>query len=155
MHTHSCGCGLWVWFSTGVLSPYRKQGVGALLMNSLLSHVTRLPSCRAIYLHVQASNSSAQRFYNQYVCVCVCGMIQLLYLLCHRLGFREFCIIQDYYLIHKNREDAFLYSCYTNGGVAFPRTCRGYLWRHWEGVHHCINSTCNFLSNCLGQVMKS
>lgn len=53
--------------STGVLSQHRKQGHGSLLINSLLQHVSSLPSCSAVYLHVQASNSSAQRFYNQLV----------------------------------------------------------------------------------------
>lgn len=50
---------------TGVLSQHRKQGYGSLLVNSLLTHVSTLPACLAVYLHVQASNSSAQHFYNQ------------------------------------------------------------------------------------------
>ena len=53
-------------YCAGVLSPHRKQGLGSLLMNTLLAHVSTLPSCRAVYLHVQASNHSAQKFYNKY-----------------------------------------------------------------------------------------
>lgn len=61
----SCNCMIYMHVTLGVLSQHRKQGLGSLLVNSLLAHVSSIPSCQAVYLHVQASNSSAQRFYNQ------------------------------------------------------------------------------------------
>ena len=73
MHVHCSSLQLLLSQLTGVLSQHRKQGHGTVLINSLLRHVSDLPSCQAIYLHVQASNSAAQYFYNQYVSSLFCG----------------------------------------------------------------------------------
>lgn len=54
------------------LAPYRNRGIGATLLNSLLSyyetHKTDTPfaSVDEIMLHVQTSNDDAIRFYEQF-----------------------------------------------------------------------------------------
>lgn len=54
------------------LAPYRNRGIGATLLNSLLSYYeshktdTAFASVDEIMLHVQTSNDDAIRFYEQF-----------------------------------------------------------------------------------------
>ena len=137
----------------GVLSQHRKQGYGSLLVNSLLSHVSGLPSCLAVYLHVQASNVSAQQFYNQLVTVFSCGYIVVIVYLC-RVGFREFMAVPNYYCIDGRPEDAFLYCCFTNGGVVFPNTVRAYAFRYYEDTVSCLMQSCTAITFLFKRILN-
>lgn len=136
----------------GVLSQHRKQGYGSLLVNSLLSHVSSLPSCLAVYLHVQASNVSAQQFYNQLVVYLCVNTIVIIHIC--RVGFREFTEVPDYYCIDGRPEDAFLYCCFTNGGVVFPNTVRAYAFRYYEDSVSCLMQTCTTVSLLFKRILN-
>ena len=45
--------------STGIMSHYRRAGLGTMLVTSLLEHVARFPSTKVVYLHVLADNGPA------------------------------------------------------------------------------------------------
>eukprot|EP00731_Ephydatia_muelleri_P003856 Em0002g32a len=45
--------------SLGVCAGYRQRGVASFLMQSLMHHVSRIPTCDVIYLHVLSTNLSA------------------------------------------------------------------------------------------------
>lgn len=80
--------------------------------------------------------------------------IEALLLHC-RVGFREFTTIPNYYVIHGKTEDAFLYCCYTNGGVAFPHTFRGYLYRYCEETRYCLAHSCNNITKIVRKLQLS
>lgn len=46
-------------YSTGIMSHYRRTGLGTMLVTSLLEHVTHFPSTKVVYLHVLADNGPA------------------------------------------------------------------------------------------------
>ena len=47
----------------GVLSPYRRLGIGALLLRQTLEACDKAPDCQEVYLHVQVGNAAALDFY--------------------------------------------------------------------------------------------
>ena len=47
----------------GVLEPYRKHGIGIQLFEELMNSAKKDPELKKIYLHVQISNETALRFY--------------------------------------------------------------------------------------------
>lgn len=53
--------------SLGVIKAYRRNGIASLLLDNLVSHLTSTESqnCKAIFLHVLSSNSSAISFYER------------------------------------------------------------------------------------------
>ncbi|XP_075253167.1 uncharacterized protein LOC142344934 [Convolutriloba macropyga] len=85
--------------SLGVLDEYRENGIGSLLMDSLITEVKgKDKSCiKAVYLHVLCSNIRAIQFYER----------------------RDFVLhkrISGYYNINNKIEDGFCYVRYINGG---------------------------------------
>ncbi|KAJ1965668.1 N-acetyltransferase 5 [Dipsacomyces acuminosporus] len=62
----------------GVLAPYRRLGVGRVLLDSVVRFAVQDPSVVRIVLHVQVDNDDALRFY-------------------HRNGFRTVRIVENYY----------------------------------------------------------
>jgi len=50
----------------GTLAPYRKYGVGTLLLNHVFSLCKKDPQIRGISLHVQVNNESAMNFYKSF-----------------------------------------------------------------------------------------
>jgi len=50
----------------GVLSPYRKLGIGSALLNFVFKVCKDRPAIEAIYLHVQTSNEEAILFYKKF-----------------------------------------------------------------------------------------
>ena len=84
----------------GVVSKYRRKGIATILIDKLIDNVQSNPmleDCRAIYLHVLTTNTSAIRFYRR------------LNFVCHKL-------LSDYYLINNCTCDGYLYVLYLNGG---------------------------------------
>ncbi|KNE61357.1 hypothetical protein AMAG_06186 [Allomyces macrogynus ATCC 38327] len=79
----------------GVMSVYRRLGIGSLLIEYVLRNARMDPACTGIRLHVQTSNEEAQRFY-------------------HRLGFDTITVVRNYYF-RLTPPDAFLLE------LTFPR----------------------------------
>ncbi|ORY96890.1 acyl-CoA N-acyltransferase [Syncephalastrum racemosum] len=62
----------------GVLAPYRRMGLGRLLLASIIQTARKQAGVRLVYLHVQTTNEAALHFYlNQ--------------------GFRIYSTAKDYY----------------------------------------------------------
>ncbi|XP_063791059.1 N-alpha-acetyltransferase 60 [Pseudophryne corroboree] len=95
--------------SLGVVKEFRKQGIGSLLLESLKSHIssTAQDLCKALYLHVLTTNSSAIRFYEN-------------------RHFYQHHYLPYYYSIRGVLQDAYTYVLYLNGGHP-PWTVMDYL----------------------------
>jgi len=85
--------------SLGVLRPFRCQGVGSLLLDNLLNHLTSKEhhTCKAVFLHVLCTNSRAIRFYE-----------------CR--NFAKHSLLPLYYSIQGKLKDGYSYVLYLNGG---------------------------------------
>ncbi|XP_067673739.1 N-alpha-acetyltransferase 60-like [Haliotis asinina] len=85
--------------SLGVVGDFRRNGIASLLLDSLLSFLTSKEGydCKAVYLHVLATNSVALRFYE------------------HR-NFKPHSFLPYYYSIQGKPRDGFSYVLYVNGG---------------------------------------
>ncbi|KAK7113560.1 N-alpha-acetyltransferase 60-like [Littorina saxatilis] len=85
--------------SLGVVGDFRRNGIASLLLDSLLSYLTSKESvgCKAIYLHVLATNTVAIRFYE-------------------RRNFRPHSFLPFYYSIQGKPRDGYSYVLYVNGG---------------------------------------
>ena len=71
-----------------------------LLLNSLVDHLTKNPdgnSCKAVYLHVLTSNTTAIQFYE-------------------RRNFSLHSYLPFYYSVHDVAKDGYSYVLYINGG---------------------------------------
>ncbi|KAL0992557.1 hypothetical protein UPYG_G00094910 [Umbra pygmaea] len=85
--------------SLGVVKEFRKHGIGSLLLDSLKEHIstTAQDHCKAIYLHVLTTNTTAITFY-------------------HNRDFRQHHYLPYYYSIRGVLKDGFTYVLYINGG---------------------------------------
>jgi len=85
--------------SLGVSCNFRCQGVGSLLLDNLLSHLTSKDhhTCKAVFLHVLCTNSRAIRFYE-------------------KRHFSRHSFLPLYYAIQGKLKDGFSYVLYLNGG---------------------------------------
>lgn len=85
--------------SLGVVVDYRKHGIASLLLDSLISYLTAKDryNCKAIYLHVLATNCVAIKFYE-------------------RRRFKVHSFLPYYYSIQGKPRDGYLYVLYINGG---------------------------------------
>ncbi|KAL5506853.1 hypothetical protein EMCRGX_G008603 [Ephydatia muelleri] len=97
--------------SLGVCAGYRQRGVASFLMQSLMHHVSRIPTCDVIYLHVLSTNLSAIKLYK-------------------KLGYQELMTIPGYYHIQGRPADGYLYVYYLNNGRPFKGSCSSYLRRY-------------------------
>jgi N-alpha-acetyltransferase 50 len=50
----------------GVLAPYRRLGIGSMLLRHILNESIQESTIRDIYLHVQINNNEALRFYEKF-----------------------------------------------------------------------------------------
>lgn len=97
----------------GVVQEYRRNGIATLLLNSLVDHLTNNPEvndCKAIYLHVLTSNTTAIQFYE-------------------RRNFSLHSYLPLYYSVHGVAKDGYSYVLYINGGHP-PWTVLDYI-KHW------------------------
>lgn len=97
----------------GVVEEYRRNGIATLLLNSLVDHLTKNPdgnSCKAVYLHVLTSNTTAIQFYE-------------------RRNFSLHSYLPLYYSVHDVAKDGYSYVLYINGGHP-PWTILDY-FKHW------------------------
>lgn len=101
--------------SLGVVQNYRRNGIASLLLENLISYLTAADEswCKAIYLHVLTSNSSAIRFYE-------------------RRSFQMHSYLPYYYSIQGKHKDGYLYVLYLNGGHP-PWTVLDYI-KHGMGA---------------------
>jgi len=85
--------------SLGVVTDYRRNGIASLLLDNLISHLSTAESsqCKAVYLHVLTSNTTAIRFYE-------------------RRNFKLHTYLRFYYFINGTAKDGFSYVLYLNGG---------------------------------------
>ncbi|XP_055506957.1 N-alpha-acetyltransferase 60 isoform X1 [Leucoraja erinacea] len=85
--------------SLGVIKEFRKHGIGSLLLESLKDHIstTAQDHCKAIYLHVLTTNSTAIHFYEN-------------------RDFKQHHYLPYYYSIRGVLKDGFTYILYINGG---------------------------------------
>eukprot|EP00118_Oscarella_pearsei_P006836 m.31807 g.31807 ORF g.31807 m.31807 type:complete len:259 (+) comp31551_c0_seq2:259-1035(+) len=102
--------------SFGVFEEFRKTGVGSLLLDQTLDHLKNQrylrQNCKAVYLHVLASNFNAQKFYE-------------------RRGFKRHCFLSEYYTLRTESGDGYSYVKYINGGEA-PWSLRDYASVCWR-----------------------
>lgn len=97
----------------------RRNGIATLLLDSLLSHLSCPPQgapsgscpCKAVYLHVLASNTCALQFYE-------------------RRKFRPHAFLPLYYSVRGSPRDGYSYVLYLNGGHP-PWTILDYV-KHWS-----------------------
>lgn len=85
--------------SLGVHKKHRRNGIGSLLLDALLRHLTTSDRTRvkAIFLHVLTTNQAAILFYES-------------------RNFRMHSFLPYYYSIRGNCKDGFTYVSYINGG---------------------------------------
>jgi len=86
--------------SLGVDSCFRRNGIGSLLLESLISYLTNSEhnhNCKAIYLHVLHTNITALHFYEKH-------------------NFRQHAFLPYYYSINGSPQDGYSYVLYINGG---------------------------------------
>uniref|UniRef100_A0A182RX08 N-alpha-acetyltransferase 60 n=1 Tax=Anopheles funestus TaxID=62324 RepID=A0A182RX08_ANOFN len=85
--------------SLGVHRKYRQNGIGSLLLDSLINHLTTAErhKVKAIFLHVLTTNRTAILFYE-------------------RRGFVLHSFLPYYYSIRGKCKDGFTYVSYINGG---------------------------------------
>lgn len=85
--------------SLGVVKEYRRHGIASLLLDSLLSYLTsgEQSDCKAVYLHVLTTNTTAIHFYE-------------------RRNFHVHCCLPYYYSISGCPHDGYSYVLYINGG---------------------------------------
>ncbi|XP_077490412.1 N-alpha-acetyltransferase 60 [Amblyomma americanum] len=103
----------------GVVRECRRNGIATLLLDSLLSHLSQQPqpavggggACKAVYLHVLASNTCAIQFYE-------------------RRRFRPHAFLPLYYSVRGTPRDGYSYVLYINGGHP-PWTLMDYV-KHWS-----------------------
>lgn len=100
----------------GVVRECRRNGIATLLLDSLLSHLSSSSqgsssACKAVYLHVLASNTCAIQFYE-------------------RRRFRPHAFLPLYYSVRGAPRDGYSYVLYLNGGHP-PWTFLDYL-KHWS-----------------------
>jgi len=83
----------------GVVKEYRRKGIASFLLNAFLSRVNSLEFhyCKAVYLHVLASNANAVLFYE-------------------RNSFKRHKHLPLYYAINGSRMDGYCYVLYVNNG---------------------------------------
>jgi len=85
--------------SLGVSCQFRCLGVGSILLNNLISHLTSKDhlTCKAVFLHVLSSNETAIHFYE-------------------KRHFIKHSFLPLYYSIQGKLRDGFSYVLYLNGG---------------------------------------
>lgn len=86
--------------SLGVHSKFRRKGIGSLLLDTFVRHITaadRLRPVKALYLHVLTTNQPAIVFYE-------------------KQKFKYHSFLPYYYSIRGRSRDAFLYVKYFSGG---------------------------------------
>lgn len=99
----------------GVSEEYRCRGVGSALMTSLVNFTNHQTVCKVIYLHVEADNSTAIRFYQ-------------------RRGFSYHCTDRGYYTMPEDEKpsDGHVYLQYINNGRPYKPSvenwCRRNVW---------------------------
>ncbi|GIY89308.1 n-alpha-acetyltransferase 60 [Caerostris darwini] len=103
----------------GVVEDFRRNGIATLLLNSLVDHLTKNPdgnSCKAVYLHVLTSNTTAIQFYEQ-------------------RNFTLHSFLPLYYSVHGVAKDGYSYVLYINGGHP-PWTFVDYLKQWGQFISH-------------------
>lgn len=101
----------------GVVRECRRNGIATLLLDSLLAHLSQQQpqpgcgACKAVYLHVLASNTCAIQFYE-------------------RRRFRPHAFLPLYYSVRGTPRDGYSYVLYINGGHP-PWTLLDYI-KHWS-----------------------
>lgn len=113
--------------SLGVHRKHRRNGIGSLLLESLVNHLTTAErhSVKAIFLHVLTTNQPAILFYEK----------------------RRFCLhsfLPYYYNIRGKGKDGFTYVLYINGGHP-PWTLLDHL-KHWGSMIRRAGGICSWLS---------
>ncbi|XP_022084917.1 N-alpha-acetyltransferase 60-like [Acanthaster planci] len=95
--------------SLGVVKEYRRRGIATALLDRLLSYLTtsERSNCKAVYLHVLATNTTAIKFYEKH-------------------NFRKHEYLPYYYAIRGQPKDGLSYVLYINGGQA-PWTLMDYM----------------------------
>lgn len=108
--------------SLGVHKNHRRNGIGSLLLDSLINHLTTIERARvkAIFLHVLTTNQPAILFYEKrrYIddrCSMFVLPFKINYFLSH-LRFRMNNFLPYYYSIKGICRDGFTYVLYINGG---------------------------------------
>jgi ribosomal protein S18 acetylase RimI-like enzyme len=84
----------------GAADDYRNIGLSTFLVHQCMEQVQAEPSCGTLYLHVLDTNVEAIRFYE-------------------KLGFYRVKIIPNYYSIHGQLRNCFLYAKYFHGACVF------------------------------------
>ena len=122
---------------TGVLSRWRRQGLGSHLMDHLIDYVNKQTNCKVIYLHVEVENQSAISFYTY-------------------KDFVQFCRVPGYYTINGEPVDGFLYIKCCNGSQQynghFVSWCRRYVMD--SSVCHCLSDLMQDVGNTMKAVWK-
>ncbi|XP_077173224.1 N-alpha-acetyltransferase 60 isoform X2 [Paroedura picta] len=104
--------------SLGVVKEFRKHGIGSLLLESLKDHIstTAQDHCKAVYLHVLTTNTTAITFYEN-------------------RDFKQHHYLPYYYSIRGVLKDGFTYVLYINGGHP-PWTILDYLQHLGSALAH-------------------
>ncbi|XP_037043515.1 N-alpha-acetyltransferase 60 [Bradysia coprophila] len=114
--------------SLGVHKKFRRNGIGSLLLDSLLSHLTTAErsKVKAIFLHVLTTNQPAILFYE-------------------KRRFRMHSFLPYYYCIRGNCKDGFTYVLYINGGHA-PYSLLDHL-KNWCSLLRRTGGVCTWIGN--------
>lgn len=107
--------------SLGVHRKHRRNGIGSLLLDSLINHLTTIErhSVKAIFLHVLTTNEPAILFYEKrrlssiYIYYYVISFWFFYFI--NRFNFHSF-LPYYYHIRGKGQRDGFTYVTYINGG---------------------------------------
>ena len=94
-------------------------------MQSLLQYVHTQTTCKVVYLHVEAVNETAIKFYKN-------------------RGFTCFCTHKGYYSIEQSPGDGLVYLQYANDGKPYKPSIENW-WRRMNPFSQCLEGPLNFI----------
>uniref|UniRef100_A0A0K8TKZ5 N-alpha-acetyltransferase 60 n=1 Tax=Tabanus bromius TaxID=304241 RepID=A0A0K8TKZ5_TABBR len=121
--------------SLGVHKKHRRNGIGSLLLESLVNHLTTAEkySVKAIFLHVLTTNQPAILFYEK-----------------RRFYLHSF--LPYYYNIRGKGKDGFTYVSYINGGHP-PWTLLDYV-KHWISSFRKASGLCSWFGTRVRRIFR-
>lgn len=104
--------------SLGVHRKHRRNGIGSLLLDSLINHLTTAErtSVKAIFLHVLSTNQAAILFYEKRRYVFFLFFLLFSFKINRIFRFHLHSFLPYYYNIRGKGKDGFTYVTYINGG---------------------------------------
>lgn len=156
-------CDIGYILSLGVHKKYRRNGIGSLLLDALINHLTtsEKSKVKAIFLHVLTTNQPAILFYEKRryttfifkLLNILLGFIRNYFVFVFFFRFRMHQFLPYYYSIKGYCKDGFTYVLYINGGHP-PWTLLGMYQSiiSPHSIHNCNSNRYTCYIHCLRMI---